>query len=334
MSSHDRAQGLLSEVWPDIDPDRLTLSAQRYDAVVCRLADVQTALAAAAEAVTDGLAGRTREALAHRTGALSDRVTAAVDVAQANADLVRNYADAITRTQERLIVAAAIADRDLAAASVLTVTSGEVTSMIGAEHAAATVLAAVAGELDDRTRELANDAVAQANTENTQQSGSAVTPMVPGAMMGAMAPALAAAGATMHGGDVRFSGDVASADLAMLRARAAQLSAVQPPEVAPWIRLAVGLGEDHDGRRIVVVGTSEPAGYLRPGTVPEPHEVVVGDGRPPELAIVDYLHERELVPIAVCATTPPPADVQSQLAEAGVATASGVDDNDGQEGGQ
>jgi hypothetical protein len=334
MTTHDRAQDLLGEVWPSIDPTRLTLAAQRYDAVVLRLLDVQTALAAAAEATTDGLAGRTREALAGRTGALSDRVAAAVDVAQGNADFVRGYADAITRTQERLTVAAAIADRDLTAASVLTVTSGEVTSMIGAEHAAATVLAAVAGELDDRTRELANDAVAQANYESTQQSGSAVTPMVPGAMMGAMAPALAAAGATMHGGDVRFSGDVASADLAMLRARAAQLSAVQPPEVAPWIRLAVGLGEDHDGRRIVVVGTSEPAGYLRPGTVPERHEVVVGDGRPPELAIVDYLRERELVPIAVCATTPPTTDVQSQLAEAGVATASGVDDNEGQESSQ
>jgi hypothetical protein len=120
----------------------------------------------------------------------------------------------------------------------------------------------------------------------------------------------------------------------MLRARAAQLSAVQPAEVAPWIRLAVGLGQDHDGRRIVVVGTSEPAGYLRPGTVPEPHEVVVGDGRPPELAIVDYLRERELAPIAICATTPPGADVQSQLAEAGVATTSGEEDNAGQESGQ
>jgi hypothetical protein len=108
---------------------------------------------------------------------------------------------------------------------------------------------------------------------------------------------------------------------------------MQPPEVTPWIRIAVGLGQDPDGRRIVVVGTSEPGGYLRPGTVPEPNEVVVGDGRAPELVIVDHLAAMDLVPLAVCATTPPTTEVRSQLADAGVTTSSG-DEGAGQEDGQ
>lgn len=95
----------------------------------------------------------------------------------------------------------------------------------------------------------------------------------------------------------------------------------------------MGLGQDHDGRRIIVVGTSEPGGYLRPGTVPEPNEVVVGDGRSPELVIVDYLAARDLVPLAVCATTPPTPEVRSLLADAGVTSSSG-DEGTGQGDGQ
>jgi hypothetical protein len=296
--------------------------------------EVLATLEASAESVAEGIGGRTRATLVTEAAVITGEVSEAAGKARACANLVRDYADAIAVTQQRLTVVAAIADRDMSAAAVMTATSGDTTTMIGAEHAAATVLAAVAGELDDRTRELADHAVAQAGNDSGQPSGSTAAPMVPGAMMGAVGPALAAAGARMHDGDVRFSDDVTAADLAMLRGRAAQLAAVQPPEVAPWVRLAVGLGQDPDGHRVVVIGTSEPAGYLRPGTAPEPHDVVVGDGRPPELVIVDYFHEQELLPIAVCATTPPASDVRDQLAEAGVATSSGADEATGHDGGQ
>jgi hypothetical protein len=155
--------------------------------------------------------------------------------------------------------------------------------------------------------------------------------MLPGAMMGA-GTALAAAGAGTRPGHLHVDRDVAAKDLSMLHARAAHLTAMQPPEVAPWIRLAVGLGQNHDGRRIVVVGTSEPGGYLRPGTVPETNEVVVGDGRSPELVIVDYFTERDLIPMAVCTTTPAAPEVRAQLADAGVTTSHGADEGTSEEG--
>lgn len=333
----EQVERLLRDAWPAIDPDMIGRSVERYRIVAQRLFALQSAIEAVSTEVADAMDGRTGSALAAKATALANQAARAAHLVGAESDLAARFSDLVVLTHERLTVAAAIADRDLHAAQVVDVTTGDITAAMGAEHAAATVLAAVAGDFESGSRELADTASAHAaeqpDSEHGQATGNAAgAPMIPGAMMGA-GSAMAAAAGRMRGGDLPFATDVSAADLSMLQTRAAHLSSMQPPEVAPWIRFAVGLGQDHDGRRIVVVGTSEPGGYLRPGTVPEPNEVVVGDGRSPELVIVDYLAARDLVPLAVCATTPPTPEVRSQLAEAGVTTSSG-DEGTGQGDGQ
>lgn len=333
----EQVERLLRDAWPAIDPDMIGRSVERYHVVAQRLFALQSAIEAATTEVADAMDGRTGSALAAKATALANQAARAAHLVGAESDLAARFSDLVVLTHERLTVAAAIADRDLHAAQVVSVTTGDITAAMGAEHAAATVLAAVAGDFESGSRELADTASAHAaeqpDSEHGQATGNAAgAPMIPGAMMGA-GSAMAAAAGRMRGGDLPSATDVSAADLSMLQTRAAHLSSMQPPEVAPWIRFAVGLGQDHDGRRIVVVGTSEPGGYLRPGTVPEPNEVVVGDGRSPELVIVDYLAARDLVPLAVCATTPPTPEVRSQLAEAGVTTSSG-DEGTGQGDGQ
>lgn len=322
----EQVERLLRDAWPVIDPDLIGRSAEQYRAVAQRILAVQSAIEAASAEVTDAIDGQTGSALAVKATALAAQAARAAHLVGAESDLAARFSDLMVLTHERLTVAAAMADRDLHAAQLVDVTTGDITAAMGAEHAAATVLAAVAGDLEAGSRELADtaaDAAEQRDSEHGQTTGNAAgAPMIPGAMMGA-GSAMAAAAGKMRGGDLPSATDLSSGDLSMLQARAAHLSAMQSPEVAPWIRMAVGLGQDHDGRRIVVVGTSEPGGYLRPGTVPEPNEVVVGDGRSPELVIVDYLAARDLFPLAVCATTPPTPEVRSQLADAGVTTSSG-----------
>ena len=333
----ESVQRHLHEVWPAIEPAMIGRSAERYHDVAQRLSDVQSAIEAAASEAADAMDGRSGDALAANATALADHAGRAAHLVGIGSDLTSRFSDLVVLTQERLTVAAAIADRDMRAAQMADVTAGDVTVAMGAEHAATTVMAAVAGDLESGSRELADTAAAHAaeqrDSEPGQTPGHTVgTPLIPGAMAGAGSAMIAAAGKT-RGGDLPSGTGVSAADLSMLQTRAAHLSAMQPPEVAPWIRIAVGLGQDPDGRRIVVVGTSEPGGYLRPGTVPEPNEVVVGDGRAPELVIVDHLAALDLVPLAVCATTPPTTEVRSQLAEAGVTTSSG-DEGAGQEDGQ
>ena len=329
-SPGEQVERLLRDVWPAIDPDMIGRSVERYRVVAQRLFALQAAIEAATAEVADAMEGRTGSALAAKATTLADQAAGAAHLVGAESDLAARFSDLVVLTHERLTVAAAMADRDLQAAQVVDVTTGDIIAAMGAEHAAATVLAAVAGDFESGSRELADTASAHAaeqpDSEHGQATGNAAgAPMIPGAMMGA-GSAMAAAG-KMRGGDLPAATDVSAADLSMLQTRAAHLSSMQPPEVAPWIRIAVGLGQDHDGRRVVVVGTSEPGGYLRPGTVPEPNEVVVGDGRSPELVIVDYLAARDLVPLAVCATTPPSPEVRSQLADAGVTTSSGDEGN-------
>lgn len=322
----EQVERLLRDAWPVIDPDVIGRSVERYRAVGQRLLAVQSAIEAASAEVTDAMDGQTGSALAVKATALAAQAARAANLVGAESDLAARFSDLVVLTHERLTVAAAIADRDLHAAQLVDVTTGDITAAMGAEHAAATVLAAVAGDLESGSRELADTAAHAAEQRDSEHGQTTVNaagaPMIPGAMMGA-GSAMAAAAGKMRAGDLPSAADLSSGDLSMLQTRAAHLSAMQPPEVAPWIRMAVGLGQDHDGRRIVVVGTSEPGGYLRPGTVPEPNEVVVGDGRSPELVIVDYLAARDLVPLAVCATTPPTPEVCSLLADAGVTTSSG-----------
>lgn len=306
-------ESLLRELTPDIDTAALNLLVQRYEALTQRISECSASFEGGTRAVSEGIVGQTSVAADAVRLSLIGALHAAAQRVSSTAETVRVYADAVEQTRQRLTVVAAIADRELLAGTLLATATGDTTTLAGAEHLAARTMSAAAAELDRRTAQISEE-VEDSGTDRGQHPGG--MPMTPGAMMGPMGAALAgiAAGRGTAGvGDAHLP----DADLGMLRARAAVLAATQPPEVAPWIRVAVGLGADQNGRRTVVIGTSEPAGYLRPGVVPEPHEVVVGDGRVPELAILGYFRDRDLVPLAVCAATPPPPEVAAMVDESG-----------------
>ncbi|WP_207839341.1 hypothetical protein [Williamsia soli] len=307
-------ESLLRELIPDIDAAALYLVAERYECATQRLSQCISAVDGGTRAVSEAIDGRTSVAADAAGASLVRALYRSAEKVSGMAEVVRAYADAVEQTRQRLTVVAAIADRELLAGTLLTVATGDTTTLASAEHLAARTMSATAAELDRRADQISREALEETGTEHGQQSGG--TPMTPGVMMAPTGAALAGVAAARSSADV---GDThpSGADLVMVRARAAVLTATQPPEVAPWIRVAVGLGLDQNGRRTVVVGTSEPAGYLRPGVVPEPHEVVVGDGRAPELAILGYFQERALVPVAVCATTPPSPEVAAVVDESG-----------------
>lgn len=322
-------QTLLQQLTPDIDPARLVNSAQRYEDLAQCLSELQIAMDGAVRMVSDTLAGHTSQAVSARAQTLISRELAtAVNQLQATAGIVRAYAEAVDITQQRLTVVAAIADRDLLAARVMGAAGGATTAEVGAEQTAARVMTAAAGELNSRTEQIVDDATDRPGSDPVSHTPGMGAPMVPGAMMAPMGAALAGFAARRTGNDIAFDTDLPLAEVGMLRGRAAMLAGSAPPEVAPWIRLAVGLGQDGDGRRVVVVGTNEPNGYLRPGVVPEPHEVVVGDGRAPELAIIGYFADRDLTPLAVCATTTMSPEVAALVGQSGAATIASADDDD------
>lgn len=319
---------LFDKLNPDVDPMRLRSSARRYETLAQSLSELQVPLDGAARVIADAFDGHTSDAASGRARAVADgELTTALTRLQTTADMVRAYADAVTATQQRLTVVAAIADRDLLAAQVVVVATGDTTAQTEAEQSAARVMTATAGELDTRARQIADDATDQTASDAGADSTGTGTPMVPAAMISPMAATLGGLAAHRAGRGSTFEAEPAAAELLMLRGRAATLAATVPPEVAPWVRLAVGLGRSGDGRRVVVIGTSEPGGYLRPGVVPEPHEVVVGDGRAPELAIIGYFADRDVIPLAVCAATPAPPDVSALVTGSGAATVDVVDDD-------
>ena len=68
--------------------------------------------------------------------------------------------------------------------------------------------------------------------------------------------------------------------------------------------MAVGVAEDANGVRTVLLSTSEPNGYLRPGVMPKPGEIVVRGGRGvhAEADIVNYANQNGLRIVAIGAT--------------------------------
>ncbi|HEY9315456.1 hypothetical protein [Williamsia sp.] len=328
---------LLEKVWPATDSERVQLAGERFAALSQRLADLQVVLADTARhiaATGDGLTAQAMADLARRIGETD--LAAARSRLERQGHATRAYGEAVAETQHRLTVVAAMADRDILAGQVVAAATGETTMLSGAHDAAARVMTAAVTQLDWQTRDITDDLRSPDDLHSRDdpesghaQSGSGGAPMM-APMAGATAGTLAGAMVHARGADDRAGLDIADADLAMLRSRAAHLAAMQPPEVAPWIRLAVGLGASGDGRHVVVVGTSELGGYLRPGTALEPHEMAVGDGRAPELAIMGYFAERDIEPLAVCAATPPPPEVAAAIAENGIQNL-GVGDSHGDE---
>jgi RHS repeat-associated protein len=86
--------------------------------------------------------------------------------------------------------------------------------------------------------------------------------------------------------------------------RAAQLAEDIPTAQAGRITMAVGLAEDEAGTQSVLVGTSEPGGYLRPGVTLDPGEILVGGEGHAEENLANYAQENGLSLKQVGATRP------------------------------
>jgi RHS repeat-associated protein len=86
--------------------------------------------------------------------------------------------------------------------------------------------------------------------------------------------------------------------------RVAELQNAIPPSQQGRITMAVGLAEDANGVRQVLIGTSEPMGYLRPGVTLNPGETLAPGLGHAEEDIVNFAQQNNLNLLEVGATRP------------------------------
>ena len=68
--------------------------------------------------------------------------------------------------------------------------------------------------------------------------------------------------------------------------------------------MAVGLTEDANGVQRVLISTSEPRGYLRPGVMLKPGETMVAGSGHAEADLVSFAKANDLKLLEVAATRP------------------------------
>ncbi|MGO9915166.1 MAG: hypothetical protein ACLQIB_10700 [Isosphaeraceae bacterium] len=68
--------------------------------------------------------------------------------------------------------------------------------------------------------------------------------------------------------------------------------------------MAVAVAEDSNGVRHVLVATSEPRSYLRPGVALRPGEIMVGGTAHAEANIVAHAQAKNLLVVEIGATRP------------------------------
>jgi filamentous hemagglutinin len=81
--------------------------------------------------------------------------------------------------------------------------------------------------------------------------------------------------------------------------------------------MAVAVVDDSNGQRLVLVSTSEPGGYLRPGVNLKPSEIFVGGTGHAEADIVDYSKANDLKIIDIGATRPVCTNCQDKIGSTG-----------------
>ncbi|HYO66412.1 MAG TPA: hypothetical protein VEU33_10045 [Archangium sp.] len=104
-----------------------------------------------------------------------------------------------------------------------------------------------------------------------------------------------AAGAEVRAGATEVGGTTA---------RAAELRAAIPSAQQGRITMGVGLAEDASGAQRVLIGTSEPRGYLRPGVLLKPGETLAPGLGHAEADIVNFTQQNGLRLLEVGATRP------------------------------
>jgi filamentous hemagglutinin len=89
-----------------------------------------------------------------------------------------------------------------------------------------------------------------------------------------------------------------------VQSRVDELRASIPENSKGRVTMAAAVVEDSAGQRAVLIGTSEPRGYLRPGVELRPGERVVAGSGHAEADIVSHATANELKIISIGATRP------------------------------
>lgn len=92
----------------------------------------------------------------------------------------------------------------------------------------------------------------------------------------------------------------------LAHSRATVLQQALPPGAQARVTMAAAVVEDRQGNRRVVIGTSEPNGYLRPGvkSALQPNESVIQGFGHAEADIIDWANKNGYQVIAVAAGRP------------------------------
>jgi|GEM_PF-2705040 len=103
-------------------------------------------------------------------------------------------------------------------------------------------------------------------------------------------------------------------------ARVAELRAALPSAQQGRITMGVGLAEDASGAPRVLIGTSEPRGYLRPGVLLKSGETLAPGLGHAEADIVNFTQQNGLRLLEVGATRPICPSCAAAIEEAGAVT--------------
>ncbi|MGV9826555.1 MULTISPECIES: hypothetical protein [unclassified Gordonia (in: high G+C Gram-positive bacteria)] len=311
---------LAPDVWPTADVGSLLDCAHGLRARASELGAIAADIVTAHHGVEG--AGRFHDEMVtagSHLGSDAGAVRAAAIRLAAAADALETYAAASTAAHNEMSVITAIADRDRLV--------GEVSAALGDDSAA--VMAASTGRYalsaaGDGYVEQARDAGRPGEHHSDDPQGQAATSgyMPMGAMggLGAMGGAAlgGALGSGARGTIGTGAGGAGTVDPRHLVARAIALHASLPTPVRDWLRVAVGVGEKVGGDRQIVVATSDPQPYQRPGFAIGAHEGLTADGQEPELAVVAHFEASAVATLAIGASTPMPPHVRSVLAADGI----------------
>ncbi|MFT4042034.1 MAG: hypothetical protein QM673_02605 [Gordonia sp. (in: high G+C Gram-positive bacteria)] len=335
----DDARRLAEELapgrWPDIDVHGLLECARRCRMMAAALRESGGEVLGAHRRCAGS--GRFPDALSasgeHLGGAGGEfeRAAARLDAA---ATALAGYARTAVDTHNRMAVIATIAARDRAAGALAETLGDDSVSVLAASTGRA-ALTAAGEDFDERSATLGADV---GDGEDQQQSPAGTAHQPAGAasglaMMGGLA-AMSGAGSTANttGGRTAAGSPEASdaaerdagADAVGLAARALSLHTGLASPVCEWLRVAVGAALTSDGERVVIVGTSDPQPYQRPGLALHASEILAADGQAPELAIIAYMVNTRLSPQAIGSCAPISSGVAAVLWAEGVRWAAPV----------
>ncbi|MEP9391595.1 hypothetical protein ABLE92_04285 [Gordonia sp. VNQ95] len=321
------AEELAPDRWPDTDVIAIGELAQRLAGLAARLRAVANTVETVHHVHRIG-AGAFDQATIDTAARLADDATGTAGGLAVSATTLAAFADLTTRTRQKMAVVATIADRDRLLGMIGSAV-GDDTPAVRAASAGRAAMTAAGDDYADEAAAHGTAATTTATTDDPQHPAAATSGMMPMGGLGTMGVgavgvgavgAAAAAGRNRRepGTDDDEPPELTRAEHEDLVRYARTLAADLDGRAGGWVQVAVGIGHDRAQGRATVVGTSDPVPYLRVGMRVRTTDEVAGDGRAPEIAVVDHLRARGYEPIAVASPSTPSAAARAVLATAGV----------------